>query len=99
MLVRNIGFVFLFFCQAMEYVFGTTLVCPDMNVAKQVTFEPSVRARTVTLDGDSFDPSGTLTGGSRRASESVLSRLAMLREAEQRWERESKQAQEVRLTY
>ena len=83
----------------MEYVFGTTLVCPDMNVAKQVTFDPSVRARTVTLDGDSFDPSGTLTGGSRRAGESVLSRLALLREAEQRWESETKQAEQVHVPW
>ena len=29
----------------------------------QVTFDPKVRTRTVTLAGDTFDPSGTLTGG------------------------------------
>lgn len=29
----------------------------------KVTFNPNVRTRCVTLDGDSFDPAGTLTGG------------------------------------
>ena len=29
----------------------------------QVTFDPEVKAKSVTLEGDVFDPSGTLTGG------------------------------------
>ena len=29
----------------------------------KVTFDPKIRSRCVTLDGDSFDPAGTLTGG------------------------------------
>lgn len=50
---------------AMAWVWGSTLVCRDLDTAKRVTFHPSVRRRTVTLDGDVFDPSGTLSGGAR----------------------------------
>ena len=44
--------------EAIEYVFGTTLVCESLDVARKVAFHPGVRARTVTIDGDVFDPSG-----------------------------------------
>ncbi|KAJ9625119.1 Structural maintenance of chromosomes protein 2 [Taxawa tesnikishii (nom. ined.)] len=47
---------------AMEYVFGSTLVCEDADTAKRVTFDPSVRMKSVTLEGDVYDPSGTLSG-------------------------------------
>ena len=48
---------------AMKYVFGTAFVCPDMNTAKQVTYDRDVMKKSVTLAGESFDPAGTLTGG------------------------------------
>lgn len=57
---------------AMEYVFGNTLVCADADTAKRVTFDPNVRMRSITLEGDSYDPSGTLSGGSAPNSSGVL---------------------------
>lgn len=48
---------------AMAHVFGRTLVCDDMDMAKKVTYDPKVKARTVTLAGEDFNPSGTLSGG------------------------------------
>lgn len=50
---------------AMEFVFGSTLICEDADSAKKVTFDPKVRVKTVTLEGDVYDPQGTLSGGSR----------------------------------
>ena len=47
---------------AMKYVFGKTIVCRDMESAKRVAFDKQIRTRTVTLDGEIFDPRGTLTG-------------------------------------
>ena len=29
----------------------------------KVTFDPQIKAKSVTLEGDVFDPAGTLTGG------------------------------------
>ena len=63
---------------AMEYVFGTTLVCEDAETAKKVTFDPAVRMKSVTLEGDVYDPSGTLSGGSSPDSSGVLVTLGKL---------------------
>ncbi|OXV08340.1 hypothetical protein Egran_03897 [Elaphomyces granulatus] len=65
---------------AMEYVFGTTLICEDAETAKRVTFDPSVRMKSVTLEGDVYDPSGTLSGGSSPNSSGVLVILQKLNE-------------------
>ena len=64
--------------KAMEYVFGSTLVCGDAETAKRVTFDPSVRMKSVTLEGDVYDPSGTLSGGSSPNSSGVLVTLQKL---------------------
>ncbi len=65
---------------AMEYVFGNTLICADAETAKSVTFNPSVRMRSITIQGDSYDPSGTLSGGSAPNSSGVLLTLQHLNE-------------------
>lgn len=65
---------------AMNYVFGNTLVCNDAETAKRVTFDPSVRMKSVTFDGDVYDPSGTLSGGSAPNSSGVLVTLQKLHE-------------------
>ena len=57
---------------AMEYVFGNTLICANAETAKRVTFDPAVRMKSITLEGDSYDPSGTLSGGSSPNSSGVL---------------------------
>ncbi|KAI9843099.1 MAG: Structural maintenance of chromosomes protein 2 [Thelocarpon superellum] len=65
---------------AMEYVFGSTLVCADAETAKKVTFDAAVRMKSVTLEGDIYDPSGTLSGGSAPNSSGVLVTLQTLNE-------------------
>lgn len=65
---------------AMDYVFGNTLICADAATAKRVTFDPAVRMKSITLEGDSYDPSGTLSGGSSPNSSGVLVTLQKLNE-------------------
>ena len=65
---------------AVEYALGSTFVCDDIDVAKKVTFHKNIKTKSVTLEGDSFDPSGTLQGGSAPNVESVLLRLQDLME-------------------
>ena len=65
---------------AMDYVFGSTLICEDAETAKRVTFDPAVRIKSVTLEGDVYDPSGTLSGGSSPNSSGVLVTLQKLNE-------------------
>ncbi|KAG0048297.1 Structural maintenance of chromosomes protein 2 [Gryganskiella cystojenkinii] len=60
---------------AMTYIFGNTLICADAESAKRVTFHQEVRMKSVTLDGDVYDPSGTLQGGSRSSGGGILSSL------------------------
>ena len=57
---------------AMQFIFGTSLICKDAETAKKVTFHPKVRARCITLDGDVYEPEGTLSGGSRNVSNTLL---------------------------
>ncbi|GAB6019809.1 Structural maintenance of chromosomes protein 2 [Chamberlinius hualienensis] len=61
---------------AMEFAFGGCLVCRDMELAKKVALHPNIRKRTVTIDGEVFDPSGTLTGGSRKPGAPFLLALS-----------------------
>ena len=68
---------------AMTYVFGDTMICDDADSAKTITFHPSVGGvKSVTLDGDVYDPSGTLSGGSAPSSSGTLVRVQALLEKE-----------------
>lgn len=58
--------------KAMEFIFGGSLICKDSETAKKVTFHPDIRTRSITLEGDVYDPEGTLSGGSRNFSNSLL---------------------------
>lgn len=68
--------------KAMEYVFGNTLICPDAQSANLVTFHKEIRMRSVTLQGDVYDPSGTLSGGSKSGGSGVLDKVRQLRKIE-----------------
>jgi structural maintenance of chromosome 2 len=69
--------------KAMSYVFGDTFVCDDAEIAKLVTFSPEVKgARSVTLAGDVYDPSGTLSGGSAPSSSGILIKVQDLLDVE-----------------
>jgi len=63
---------------AMKYVFGNHLLCDSSETAKKVTFHPNVRCKSVTKDGDVYDPAGTITGGSAPKGGNVLMKLQEL---------------------
>lgn len=58
--------------KAMEFIFGQRFICKDSETAKKITFNPQIRARSITLQGDVYDPEGTLSGGSRKQNSSIL---------------------------
>ncbi|KDR72865.1 hypothetical protein GALMADRAFT_252175 [Galerina marginata CBS 339.88] len=58
--------------KAIAYIFSDTLICDDAETAKRVTFAKEVGVRSVTFQGDVYDPSGTLSGGSAPSSSGVL---------------------------
>lgn len=52
--------------------------------------------KSVTLEGDSFDPAGTLTGGSRpQGSSGILSKLSDINEVGQRLSEHKQQLQKI----
>jgi structural maintenance of chromosome 2 len=83
---------------AMEYVFGSTLVCDDAETAKRVTFDPAVRMKSVTLEGDVYDPAGTLSGGSAPQSSGVLVTLQKLNELTKELQEQERQLSMLQAT-
>ncbi|MQL94958.1 hypothetical protein Taro_027621 [Colocasia esculenta] len=67
---------------AMAFVFGSTFVCRSTDAAKEVAFSKEICTSSVTLEGDIFQPSGLLTGGSRKGGGELLRQLHALAEAE-----------------
>ena len=80
---------------AIKYVFGTTLIVKDNTIAELVTFNPKVRTRSVTLQGDIYDPAGTLTGGSSKKDANI----SMLQQLQQLLSIESSLKEKKRLFY
>jgi len=64
---------------ALEYVFGSTLIVDDSNAANKIC--DATKTRTVTLDGDVYDPSGTISGGSKNNLGTTLAKLSQLTES------------------
>ena len=62
----------------MKFVFGPYMVCDTPETAKQITFHPNVRVKTVTKEGDLYDPAGTITGGSAPRGGNLLMKLQEL---------------------
>lgn len=81
---------------AMKYVFGGFLVCDTSETAKQVTFHPNVRVRSVTRDGDLYDPAGTITGGSAPKGGNILMRLQELADMEKKVEVQQQEYQKAK---
>ncbi len=64
---------------ALEYVFGSTLIVEGTEAANKIC--DATKTRTVTLDGDVYDPSGTISGGSKNNLGTTLSKLTELTES------------------
>uniref|UniRef100_A0A0N5AQ25 Structural maintenance of chromosomes protein n=1 Tax=Syphacia muris TaxID=451379 RepID=A0A0N5AQ25_9BILA len=56
----------------MNYIFGNVLITTSDDYAKQVTFDPQILTRSVSIDGSDFNPAGVLSGGSRGNRTAVL---------------------------
>lgn len=67
---------------AMAYVFGDTFICADKQSAQAVTFDRQIGVKSVTLEGDVYDPSGTLSGGAAPSSSGLLVKVQELKAVE-----------------
>ncbi len=64
---------------ALEYVFGSSLIVDGTEAANKIC--DATKTRTVTLDGDVYDPSGTISGGSKNNLGTTLATLSELTES------------------
>ena len=62
--------------KAMEYAFGGAIVCDSSDAAKEIM--QSTRTKAVTLEGDVFDPAGTMSGGAKSQIGTLLSKISDL---------------------
>lgn len=67
----------------MRYVFGGVLICKDLKKASEVTYHKDILVRTVTWEGDSVDPEGTLSGGSAAKGPPLLKEISEIQHLEQ----------------
>jgi structural maintenance of chromosome 2 len=65
--------------QVMEFVFGGKFICFNLETAKKIAYHPQILQSTITLDGDCFDPEGTLSGGARAERANILVRLGEMK--------------------
>lgn len=49
--------------RVMEWLFGEIFICVDNETASKISFDRSLKRKSVTLDGDVYDPSGVVAGG------------------------------------
>lgn len=80
---------------AMAFVFGGSFICADQDAAKRVTFDKAVLTKSVTLEGDVYDPSGTLSGGAAPKTGGVLVQVQAIRAVEHQLAEERRALGEV----
>lgn len=79
----------------MEYVFGRAFICKDMATAKKVTYHPHIMTRSITLDGDSLEPQGTLSGGAQSKQMPLLEHVAQIKAIADQLEAKRQQLRKV----
>lgn len=63
----------------MAYVFGGAFICTDKEAANKVTFNKAIGVKTITVEGDVYDPSGSLSGGAAPKGGGVLVQVQKIR--------------------
>ncbi|EKM76313.1 hypothetical protein AGABI1DRAFT_63367 [Agaricus bisporus var. burnettii JB137-S8] len=81
--------------KAMSYVFGSTFICSDAETAKRITFHQSIHTRSVTIEGDVYDPQGSLSGGSAPSGNRILLDVQKLLEVESELREVKRELEEV----
>ncbi|KAI8977063.1 RecF/RecN/SMC [Mycotypha africana] len=70
----------------IQYATGSTLICDNLNIAKQICFEMNENVRAVTLNGAVIHQNGLMTGGqsstqtTKRWQQSEIQELTLARD-------------------
>jgi structural maintenance of chromosome 2 len=81
--------------QAMRYIFGGCFICKDLESAKKVTYHDQIRTYSVTLEGDSMDPGGSLSGGSVQQGVPILDEAARYNRLKQEYDEKAREINEI----
>ncbi len=57
---------------AIHFLFGNTLVCSTSEICKKIAYNRKFGQRCVNMEGDIFEPMGTMSGGSMLNKENIL---------------------------
>ncbi|KAF9503550.1 hypothetical protein BS47DRAFT_1448463 [Hydnum rufescens UP504] len=66
---------------AIAYIFDDTMICDDAESAKAITFNKAIMLKSVTIQGDIYDPAGLLSGGSAPSGSGTLLKVQELNKA------------------
>lgn len=83
---------------AMTWIFGQIFICKDMETAKRIAFHEKIMKKCVTIEGDIFDPAGTLSGGAPSKTGSVLLKIDELKETQNLLKRKEQHLAELERT-
>ena len=67
----------------MKHIFGNVIICEDSETAKKLAFDPYVKMKTVTIDGDIYNPTGVLEGGHTAELYGVLKKVKEIQRLEE----------------
>ncbi|EDW85861.1 uncharacterized protein Dwil_GK23290 [Drosophila willistoni] len=84
-----------FFDPVMKFVFGSTLICKNLEVAKALSYDPRINCRSVTLEGDIVDPFGTMSGGAAPKGANVLEELHSIKQVEKEYKQKTNELQQL----
>lgn len=61
----------------MQFIFGSTFIAEDKGIAKKISAKrgDKMGMTCLTLEGDKYDPNGTLHGGSAASQNNILSQI------------------------
>jgi structural maintenance of chromosome 2 len=52
----------------VAFVFGNFFICETKEIAERIAYDPNYKRRAITLEGDSYNPDGIMSGGEAAAS-------------------------------
>ncbi|KEG14016.1 structural maintenance of chromosome (SMC) [Trypanosoma grayi] len=58
-----------------EFVYGQFLVCSSLALAQELAYNPAVRCKAVSLDGEVAEPNGLMTGGSTQQLRDIFAEV------------------------
>ncbi|CAJ1005619.1 putative RecF/RecN/SMC N terminal domain/AAA domain/SMC protein Flexible Hinge Domain [Leishmania naiffi] len=58
-----------------DFVFGTFFVCSSLRLAQDLAYNPSIKVKAVTIEGEVAEPNGLMTGGSTHHLRDVFADL------------------------